>query len=74
MVKTGVLYARVSSKDQEREGYSIPAQLNFFVDTLSPMKWTLCGILWISKLQKQPDGNNLVRWCGFSRKIRVVGQ
>ena len=26
-MKTAVLYARVSSKDQEREGYSIPAQL-----------------------------------------------
>ena len=26
-MKTAVLYARVSSKDQEREGFSIPAQL-----------------------------------------------
>ncbi len=26
-MKCAVLYARVSSKDQEREGYSIPAQL-----------------------------------------------
>jgi DNA invertase Pin-like site-specific DNA recombinase len=26
-VKIGILYARVSSKDQEREGFSIPAQL-----------------------------------------------
>ena len=26
-MKPAVLYARVSSKDQEREGYSIPAQL-----------------------------------------------
>ena len=26
-MKKAVLYARVSSKDQEREGYSIPAQL-----------------------------------------------
>src|SRR5438045_2115878 len=26
-MKQGVIYARVSSKDQEREGYSIPAQL-----------------------------------------------
>jgi site-specific DNA recombinase len=26
-MKTAVIYARVSSKDQEREGYSIPAQL-----------------------------------------------
>jgi DNA invertase Pin-like site-specific DNA recombinase len=26
-VKQAVLYARVSSKDQEKEGYSIPAQL-----------------------------------------------
>lgn len=26
-MKPAVIYARVSSKDQEREGYSIPAQL-----------------------------------------------
>ena len=26
-MKQAVIYARVSSKDQEREGYSIPAQL-----------------------------------------------
>ena len=26
-MKSAVIYARVSSKDQEREGYSIPAQL-----------------------------------------------
>src|SRR5579864_6562284 len=28
----GVLYARVSSKEQEREGYSIPAQLKLLRD------------------------------------------
>lgn len=28
-MRPAVLYARVSSKDQEREGYSIPAQLKF---------------------------------------------
>jgi site-specific DNA recombinase len=28
-MKTAVVYARVSSKDQEREGFSIPAQLKF---------------------------------------------
>ncbi|GAI78069.1 unnamed protein product, partial [marine sediment metagenome] len=27
-----VLYARVSSKDQEQEGYSIPAQIKFLKD------------------------------------------
>jgi site-specific DNA recombinase len=27
MMRNAVIYARVSSKDQEREGYSIPAQL-----------------------------------------------
>jgi len=26
-MKKAIIYARVSSKDQEREGYSIPAQL-----------------------------------------------
>jgi site-specific DNA recombinase len=30
--KRGVLYARVSSKEQEREGYSIPAQLKLLRD------------------------------------------
>ena len=28
-IRQAILYARVSSKDQEREGYSIPAQLKF---------------------------------------------
>ncbi len=28
-MKEAVIYARVSSKDQEREGFSIPAQLKF---------------------------------------------
>src|SRR3982751_1008229 len=28
MSRTAVVYARVSSKDQEREGFSIPAQLD----------------------------------------------
>ena len=28
-MNTAVIYARVSSKDQEREGFSIPAQLKF---------------------------------------------
>ncbi|HKS82382.1 MAG TPA: recombinase family protein, partial [Candidatus Acidoferrales bacterium] len=28
-MRPAVLYARVSSKDQEREGFSIPAQLKF---------------------------------------------
>ena len=27
MLNTAVIYARVSSKEQEREGFSIPAQL-----------------------------------------------
>ncbi len=31
-MKSAVIYARVSSKDQEREGYSIPAQLKFLRD------------------------------------------
>src|SRR5512142_2461537 len=28
MIRSAALYARVSSKDQEREGFSIPAQLD----------------------------------------------
>jgi DNA invertase Pin-like site-specific DNA recombinase len=28
-MKEAVIYARVSSKEQEQEGYSIPAQLRF---------------------------------------------
>src|SRR5436853_191034 len=31
-MRDAVLYARVSSKDQEREGFSIPAQLRFLRD------------------------------------------
>jgi DNA invertase Pin-like site-specific DNA recombinase len=31
-MREAVIYARVSSKDQEREGFSIPAQLKFLRD------------------------------------------
>ena len=31
-MRRAVIYARVSSKDQEREGFSIPAQLKFLRD------------------------------------------
>ena len=31
-MKQGVLYARVSSREQEREGYSIPAQIKLSND------------------------------------------
>ena len=31
-MRQAVLYARVSSKDQEREGFSIPAQLKFLCE------------------------------------------
>ena len=31
-MKTAVIYARVSSKEQEREGFSIPAQLKLLRD------------------------------------------
>ena len=36
-----VLYARVSSKEQEEEGYSIPAQLRFLRDYARNRKWQI---------------------------------
>ncbi len=35
-MKKAVIYARVSSKDQEREGYSIPAQLKLLREYVGP--------------------------------------
>ncbi|MCR4314256.1 MAG: recombinase family protein, partial [Candidatus Uhrbacteria bacterium] len=31
-IKRAIIYARVSSKEQEKEGYSIPAQLKLLND------------------------------------------
>ncbi|MHB8412317.1 MAG: hypothetical protein ACYDDI_10275 [Candidatus Acidiferrales bacterium] len=35
-MKPAVIYARVSSKDQEREGYSIPARMKRLLDHWLP--------------------------------------
>ncbi len=37
-MKRAVLYARVSSRDQEREGYSIPAQLELLREEMEKKK------------------------------------
>ena len=39
-MRPAVLYARVSSKDQEREGFSIPAQLKFLREYAQSHKFT----------------------------------
>jgi len=40
-VRRAILYARVSSKDQEKEGYSIPAQLKLLRDYAAKLGFTI---------------------------------
>ena len=56
--KTAVIYARVSSKEQEKEGFSIPAQLklltNYAAATDFPIEFTASAkMMKPRKLQKQ---------------------
>ena len=45
-MKQAVIYARVSSKDQEREGFSIPAQLKLFGSMPRTMNSRSCTNSW----------------------------
>ena len=40
-MRPAVIYARVSSKDQEREGYSIPAQLKMLREYVQKNDFTI---------------------------------
>ena len=40
-MRTAVIYARVSSKDQERDGYSIPAQLKLLREYVQKSDFTI---------------------------------
>ena len=42
--KRAVIYARVSSKEQEKEGYSIPAQLKLLKDYAATEGFTIAQV------------------------------
>ena len=46
-----VIYARVSSKEQEKEGYSIPAQLKLLKDYAATEGFTIARNMWTWKPQ-----------------------
>ena len=70
-----VLYARVSSKDQEREGYSIPAQLKLLQD------YTLKSALRVvrvfvdvetAKVAGRTQFNEMVQFLASSKSCRTI--
>ena len=67
-----VIYARVSSKDQEEEGFSIPAQLKLFCRTPSRISSAFFVSSW--KLSRQDDWAKAVRqYGGVSTNTLSVG-
>ena len=55
-VSRAVLYARVSSKEQEKEGYSIPAQLKLLKDYAAAEGFAIAQEYMKKKQPEQKDG------------------
>ena len=71
-IKKVVLYARVSSKEQEKEGFSIPAQFELLGATESEGKGFSCG-LWKSESKiAQPLVHNKRAYKRLFIRKRVV--
>ncbi len=66
--KRGVLYARVSSKEQEREGFSIPAQLKLLRDYAEAQNIKVVGEYVDVETAKQSGRANFGEMIRFLRK------
>ncbi len=74
-MKKAVLYARVSSKEQEREGFSIPAQLKLLREYASRNEFQLVKEFIDIETAKNPGRQNfaeMVRFFGKNRDCRSV--
>jgi site-specific DNA recombinase len=70
-----VVYARVSSKEQEREGFSIPAQLKLLREYASRNGFELAKEFIDVETAKNPGRQNfaeMVRFCTKNKNCRVV--
>jgi site-specific DNA recombinase len=61
-MKSALIYARVSSKDQEREGYSIPAQLKLLREYADKNDFKIMQEFIDVETAKITGGNNLRKW------------
>jgi site-specific DNA recombinase len=74
-MKKAVLYARVSSKEQEREGFSIPAQLKLLREYASRNEFQVVKEFIDIETAKNPGRQNfaeMVRFFGKNRDCRSV--
>jgi len=63
--RQAVIYARVSSKEQQKEGYSIPAQLSFLRSTPHENGYPLFRNMLMWKLPSKRAAITSVRWLLF---------
>jgi site-specific DNA recombinase len=62
-MKPAVIYARVSSKDQEREGYSIPAQQTLVREYAHKTGFQIVREFVDVETAKTAGRKHLARWC-----------
>jgi site-specific DNA recombinase len=66
--RQGILYARVSSKEQEKEGYSIPAQLRNLRDYAKVVQLNLVGEFLDVETAKEAGRSGFTRMLNFLKK------
>ncbi len=74
-IKSAVLYARVSSKDQEKEGFSIPAQLKFLREYAAKHGLTILREfidIETAKSKGRKQFGEMVRFLQLNRACRAV--
>lgn len=67
-----VVYARVSSKEQEREGYSIPAQLKFLNEYANTKDYTVVKEFVDSETAKKSGRTHFSEMINFLKKHRDI--
>lgn len=70
MPNTAVIYARVSSKEQEQEGYSIPAQLDFLMEYAKSKNLKVIKIFQESMSAKDSGRIEFNKMLDFAKKQR----
>ena len=74
-MRPAVIYARVSSKDQEREGYSIPAQLKLLREYAQKNEFTIAREfvdVETAKMAGRKNFSEMVRFLEKTSTCRVV--
>ena len=74
-MRQGVMYTRVSSKDQEREGYSIPAQLALLREYAAKQGFKIVREfvdVETAKIAGRKEFGNMVAFLSNNRECRVV--